>query len=97
MGYAKIPRGARLLEENFGIDAAGEAVSVAFWEHRPRGSAPVWLQSATRYVGRRTHRLGIEQFTGASGEARMRAELAVSRRLLAESRDIFLRDLCQQP
>jgi hypothetical protein len=96
VGYSKIPRGARLLEENFGIDADGEAVSVAFWQHQPRGAAPVWLQSATRYAGRRAHCLGIEQFTGASGEARMREELAVSRRLLAESRDIFLRQLCQQ-
>jgi hypothetical protein len=87
MSYSRIPRGARLTERNFGVSADGDTVSVAFWEYRPAGSRPMWFQSATGYTGRRVARRVIEQFSGASGEARMRAELAESRRLLAASRE----------
>lgn len=91
MGYSSVPRGAQLLERNFGITPAGDVVAVSFWEHKPAGMPPMWFQSGGRYEGRRIARgsVAIAQYSGASGEARMRLELAESRRLLAESRDAF--------
>lgn len=95
MGYASVPRGAQMMERNFGITSAGDVVSVSFWEHNPDGMPPMWFQSGGRYQGRRIERgsVAIAQYSGASGEARMRRELAESRRLLAQSREAFAAEL----
>lgn len=90
MGNDSIPRTATLTEDLFGIDADGNVIRTKVFRHRRAGHAhPMfWVlqyRELNRRIDRSTRR--TRQFTGPDAQARLDADMAETRRLLAASLD----------
>lgn len=88
MANHQVPRGAVLVEKNYGRDAGGNTVAVAAYRYQPpTDRLPkfylVAYQERDGKVVRSTR--ATQQFSGASGAERFAAELADSREMLAAS------------
>lgn len=90
MANHQISRSAERVETLFGIDGDGEVVRLVVFKHRRAGHEhPMFYVLQYRELSRRIDRASrsTAQFTGPDAEARLDAELAVSRPLFAETRE----------
>lgn len=88
MANHRIPNGATLVEKNYGRDASGNTVAVAAYEYKAQGDIlpKFYLIAYQERAGKVVvPTRATQQFTGETGATRFRAELDLSREMLATS------------
>lgn len=89
MANHRIPRPARVIEEIHGVTGDGGAATTYAYEHTRRGhQAPEFYLVQFRWAGRRIDRDSrwTRQYSGPRAAARLEADLAEVRELMAASR-----------
>lgn len=89
MANHQIPRRARRIEQIHGIDADGQVVTCAVYEHTRAGhSFPMFYTVQYREAGRRIDRPTriTNQLSGPGARQRLAAELAGTRQAMEDSR-----------
>jgi hypothetical protein len=90
MANHTIPRSARCIESQYGVDAKGEVVVCKVFEHTRQGhDRPMFYVLQYRCSGRAIDRPSrvTREFTGPHARQNLDAEMAETRKLFAESRE----------
>lgn len=90
MANHEIPRTAQRIETMFGVDANGDVVRVVIFEHKRQGHVhKMYYVLQYREIARRIERGSrhTRQYTGPDALARLEADIAETRDLLADSRE----------